>query len=229
MLSKTALITGASSGIGFALANKLLSDGWRVIGFDIAPCAITHENFGAVKVDLCDTAAIQKACATLSVDAFIHAAGFMQTAPLGELDLAAGDAMWGIHAQAAAAVCNALAPAMQARGFRRIIFIGSRVAGGFPKRGQYAAVKAALIAMAKSWAAELAPHGVTVNVISPAATQTAMLQSDARASSKPKLPPIGRYIQPDEIAALAEFLLSDSAAAMTGQEILICGGASLAQ
>jgi NAD(P)-dependent dehydrogenase (short-subunit alcohol dehydrogenase family) len=126
-------------------------------------------------------------------------------------------------------LCDALLPKMTARGTGRVIFIGSRVAVGMAGRGQYAATKAALIALAKSWAAEVAPHGVTVNVVSPAATATAMLDDPNRASVTPKLPPIGRLIQPEEIAALVSFLLSPAAAAITGQDIQICGGSSLAK
>jgi 3-oxoacyl-[acyl-carrier protein] reductase len=70
-------------------------------------------------------------------------------------------------------------------------------------------------------------HGVTVNVVSPAATDTAMLADPARVAAQPKLPPIGRLIRADEVAALVAYLLSDAAAAITGQELLICGGASL--
>ena len=69
--------------------------------------------------------------------------------------------------------------------------------------------------------------GVTVNVVSPAATQTAMLDDPARKTESPKLPPMGRLIKPEEISALVAFLLSPDAAAITGQEIQICGGASL--
>jgi NAD(P)-dependent dehydrogenase (short-subunit alcohol dehydrogenase family) len=81
--------------------------------------------------------------------------------------------------------------------------------------------------MARSWAIELAPRGITANVISPAATETAMLADPARAGVAPRLPPIGRFIWPEEVAGVAAFLLSDDAAAITGQNIVICGGASL--
>ena len=81
--------------------------------------------------------------------------------------------------------------------------------------------------MGRSWAAEVAARGVTVNVVSPAATRTAMLDDPGRAASAPRLPPRGRLIEPAEVAALVGFLLSDAAAAITGQDIQVCGGASL--
>lgn len=135
--------------------------------------------------------------------------------------------MWKLHVDAAVRIARVLVPKMCERADGRIVLLGSRVAQGMPGRSQYAASKAALVAMARSWAAEVAARGVTVNVVSPAATQTSMLDDPARASSAPRLPPLGRLIQPHEIAALVEFLLSPLAAAITGQDIAICGGASL--
>ena len=96
-----------------------------------------------------------------------------------------------------------------------------------PGRGQYAATKAALIALARSWAREVAAKGVTINVVSPAATATAMLEDPARAATAPRIPPLGRLIEPAEIAEVVAFLLSPAAAAITGQDIAVCGGASL--
>ena len=94
-------------------------------------------------------------------------------------------------------------------------------------RSQYAATKAALVAMALSWAIELAPRGVTANVVAPAATQTAMLSDPQRQSVAPRVPPIGRYIQPKEVAGAVAFLLSAEADAITGKVLTICGGSSL--
>lgn len=162
-------------------------------------------------------------------DALIHAAGVLRVGPLGQLDHAGGELMWRLHVDAATRLADALVPAMAARGRGRVVFIGSRVAQGMPGRGQYAATKAALIALARSWAAEVAGQGVTVNVVSPAATATGMLSDPARAGSAPRLPPIGRLIDPAEIAALTGYLLSPAAAAITGQDIAICGGSSLAR
>jgi 3-oxoacyl-[acyl-carrier protein] reductase len=226
--SQHALVSGSSSGIGLAIARQLLEEGWHVSGWDRSAPTLIHERFSPVGVDLMSRQAIAEALRTQSpVAALVHAAGWMRTAPLDALDLEAGDAMWRLHVQSVTQIARTLVPVMAGRGLGRVVLIGSRVAGGMAGRSQYAAVKAALIALARSWAAEVAARGVTVNVVSPAATQTAMLDDPSRAGSSPQLPPIGRYIEPREVAALVAFLLSSSAAAITGQDLLICGGASL--
>lgn len=223
-----AVVTGSSSGIGRAIAEHLLARGWQVSGLDLAAPSLSHAAFRPVTVDLGDGAAIARAAAEMQdADALVHAAGVLRVGPLGRLDLAGGELMWRLHVDAATRLADAIVPAMAARGRGRVVFIGSRVAQGMPGRGQYAATKAALVALARSWAAEVAPRQVTVNVVSPAATETSMLQDPARAGSAPRLPPIGRLIQPGEIAELVAFLLSAPAAAITGQDIAICGGASL--
>ncbi|KQR45821.1 SDR family NAD(P)-dependent oxidoreductase [Acidovorax sp. Leaf160] len=225
-----AVVTGSSSGIGRAIAEALLDAGWRVTGLDVALPAIVHADFRAMAVDLADGGAVGSAAAALPpVDALVHAAGVLRVGPLGQLDHAGGELMWRLHVDAAARLADGLVPAMARRGAGRVVFVGSRVAQGMAGRGQYAATKAALIALARSWAAEVAGQGVTVNVVSPAATATGMLSDPARAGSAPRLPPIGRLIDPAEIAALVAFLLSPSVAAITGQDIAICGGSSLAR
>lgn len=223
-----AVVTGSSSGIGRAIAQALLDAGWRVTGLDRAAATITHEDFTAVALNLADVEAIHAAADSLGdCDALVHAAGVLRVGNVGALDHGGGALMWKLHVDAATRLADVLIPKMAERGNGRVVLIGSRVAGGMAGRSQYAATKAALIALARSWAAEVAPHGVTVNVVSPAATATAMLDDPNRVSAAPKLPPIGRLIQPAEVAALVSFLLSPQAAAITGQDIPICGGSSL--
>ena len=228
--SRHAVVTGSSSGIGKAIALALLENGWRVTGLDLSAPSINNPGINALQVNLTDGVSLDAAAAKLhGVDALVHAAGVLRLGALGSLDPSAGELMWRLHVDAASRLADALAGPMAEKGDGRIVFIGSRVAQGMAGRGQYAATKAALIALARSWAAELAPRGVTVNVVSPAATQTAMADDPARAATAPKLPPIGRLILPEEVAGLVLYLLSPLAAAITGQDLQICGGSSLAR
>jgi len=221
-----AVVTGSSSGIGEAIARRLLAGGWRVTGLDRAPPVIALPAFEAIGVDLTDSVARAAAIARLDdVAAIVHAAGLMRVGSLGALDERDGETLWQLHVGCASALADALAPNLTAGG--RIVLIGSLSSRGVAGRSQYAASKAALVALARSWAAELLQRGVTVNVVAPAATATAMLADPARAAVAPVVPPIGRLIRPDEVAALTAFLLSEDAAAITGQEIFICGGATL--
>ena len=220
------VVTGSASGIGKAIATRLLGEGWRVIGLDKTKDEDGSASFRAVAVDLTDVSELTAALAGIGeTDAIVHAAGFMRTAPLGELDVEDGEAMWRIHVEAAAVLADVLLPKMAAGG--RIVLIGSRTASGAAGRSQYAAAKAAMVGMARSWAAELAPKGITVNVVAPAATQTPMRGDPARGSTPPKLPPIGRFVHAEEVAALTAFLLGPEASAITGQQIVICGGSSI--
>jgi 3-oxoacyl-[acyl-carrier protein] reductase len=221
-----AVVTGSSSGIGAAIARRLLKQGWSVVGLDRAPPTIEAPGFHARRVDLTEPEAAGACVSALEdVKALVHAAGFMRVAPLGNLIPDDGVAMWRLHVEVAAMLANAIAPNLPEGG--RIVLVGSRTASGAAGRSQYAATKAALVGMARSWAIELAPRGITVNVIAPAATDTPMLQDTTRGSVAPRVPPIGRFVRPEEVAALTAFILSDDAAAITGQQIVMCGGSSL--
>ena len=224
--ARTALVTGASSGIGSAIVDRLVADGWDVIGVSRSLVQGRSDRFRSLQVDLSDLAALRRVLSPINeLQAIVHAAGFMHTARLGALNESDGAAMWAVHVSAAEALVNQLADRISAGG--RIVLIGSRAAGGAPGRSQYAATKAALVGMARSWAAELVTRQITVNIVAPAATDTPMLVDPNRAATPPKLPPIGRLITPEEIAGVTAFLLGPHAGAITGQQIVVCGGSSL--
>ncbi|EPY4497361.1 short-chain dehydrogenase/reductase SDR [Klebsiella quasipneumoniae] len=224
---KRAIVTGASSGIGAAVVRRLLEDGWQVVGMSRSLPPFSQPNFRHLEVDVSQRSALLAALEQIEPpQAIIHAAGSMTAAPLGNLDPLRGESLWRLHVDAAQTLVNHFAPAMAPGG--RVVLLGSRTSRGAAGRSQYTATKAALVALARSWAAELAPAGVTVNVVAPGATDTPMLHQPGRVSSPPRLPPLGRLITPQEVVSLISWLLSEGASAMTGQELVMCGGASLA-
>jgi NAD(P)-dependent dehydrogenase (short-subunit alcohol dehydrogenase family) len=218
-------VTGVSSGIGAAIAARLLRDGWSVTGLSRTNPGQPAPGFSHRAVDLLDPSRLPAALEGLRPTALVHAAGLMRAGSLGALDAEAGRTLWRLHVEAASLLADQLVPEMPDGG--RIVLIGSRTASGAAGRSQYAASKAALVAMARSWALELAPRGITANVVAPAATDTPMLHDPARSALPPRLPPIGRFVRPEEVAATTAFLLGPEAGAITGQQIVICGGSSL--
>jgi len=220
-----AVVTGCSSGIGKAIAERLLADGWTVTGLSRSETSL-GPGFRWVPADLSDPSSLADMAARIEpADALVHAAGYQRTALLGELDPEALAGMFAVHVGAASALANEVVPRMPDGG--RVLLIGSRTSTGAAGKSQYAATKAALMGMGRTWAQELAPRGITVNVLSPGPTDTPMLADPGRAATPPKLPVLGRLVDPEDVAALASFLLGPHGKSITGQNYVICGGASL--
>jgi 3-oxoacyl-[acyl-carrier protein] reductase len=119
----------------------------------------------------------------------VHAAGLLRVGRLGAMAPEDGATMWRLHVEAATRLADILVSRMGADG--RVVLIGSRTAAGAAGRSAYAASKAALVGLARSWAAELMPRGITANVVAPAATETPMLTDPSRGRSPRSCRPSG--------------------------------------
>lgn len=224
--SKQAVVTGVSSGIGAAITNRLLANGWSVLGLSRRKPDIHDDRLDWYETDLADFGQIQRHVGALAdVDAVVHAAGLQFAAPVGQLNLEHSAQMWRIHVGAAEALVDALASRITDGG--RIVLVGSRTMAGNAGKSQYAATKSALVGMARSWAGEMVTRGITVNVVAPGPTDTPMLSDPNRVQTPPKMPPMGRLIGAEEVAGLVDFLLGADARSITGQVIAQCAGLSL--
>lgn len=234
MSHKTFLITGASKGIGRALSHRLAAAGHKVIG--VARNADPGFPGILVPIDLTDPVATEHALTTLRseyvIDGVVNNVGFIELAPLGNIDLDAMDDMFRSNLRPAVQLVQALLPDMRERGWGRIVNLSSLVVLGVANRSVYAAAKSAMISFTRTWALELAPTGITVNAVAPGPVETEMFRANTPQGSDAEkrflsMVPMGRLGKPDELAAAIEFLLSEPAGFITGQTLFVDGGASI--
>ena len=230
-----ALVTGATSGIGRAVAVKLAEDGADVLvhGRDAARGAQTVEEITTaggkasfVAADLRDPADVQRLADDVGdVDILINNAGMARWARTSEFDLAAFDKMFASNVRAPFFLVAALAPGMAARGHGSIVSVSS-IAGsvGLVGGAAYGATKAALEAMTRAWAAEYSASGVRVNAIAPGPVYTPTPSGPKFIRALGETTPMHRASQPEEIAEVIAFLVSSRASYITGTTVAADGG-----
>jgi NAD(P)-dependent dehydrogenase (short-subunit alcohol dehydrogenase family) len=229
-----ALVTGATNGIGRAVALKLAAEGFSVLvhGRDAERGAavvgqITADGGQArfVAADLADAAAIGRlADAVGDVDVLVNNAGFSWFGPTAKLDPDTFDALFAANVRSAYFLVAALAPRMAARGAGSIVNVGS-MAGqiGLAGGAAYSATKAALAALTRAWAAEFSPSGVRVNTIAPGPVYTPGAVPE-RTAALGETTLLGRAATAEEVADVIAFLASPKAAYVTGAVIAADGG-----
>jgi len=232
----TAIVTGGSAGIGKAICEHLLDGGHHVISLARRDPDFSHDNLTSYRVDLADmdaTAATARQIAqNHKVTALVHNAGVIRPALIEDVKTEDLDFLTHLHLGAGITLLQAALPSMKACGYGRVVNMSSRAVVGLPTRTVYAGTKAALIAMTRTWAMELGPHGITVNAIAPGPVVTDMFtevvpeQSD-KALALAKSLPMQRLGTADDIARTTMFFLDPRNDWITGQTLYVCGGASL--
>lgn len=231
-----AVVTGASSGIGEAVAHQLLDSGCTVITLQRRPPRFKHERLLFYAVDLADAGAARRVAGEIAAghavrylvnNAGVNRPGMLEQTTVEDLDYA-----MAVNVRAAMVLTQAFAPGMRAAGFGRIVNISSRAALGKTGRTAYSAAKAGLIGMTRTLCLELAASGITVNAIAPGPVATELFDRGHPPGGEKRQRviegiPVKRVGTPEDVARAVVFLLSPDSGYITGQTLFVCGGTSV--
>lgn len=235
MTAKRVLITGASKGIGRAVADRLAVSGDMPVGLARARPDDFPGEFYAV--DLTDRAAtdavLERALRDGRVDAVVNNVGVARFGRIGSIELDDLFTTYDLNVRTAVQVVQAVLPGMLSAGWGRIVNVTSMTTLGTAERTPYAATKGALEACTRIWAGELAQSGITVNAVAPGPIETEMYRELSPAGSEREVRllqtiPLRRLGAPREIAHAICALLDEDAGYITGQIIRADGGGSIA-
>jgi NAD(P)-dependent dehydrogenase (short-subunit alcohol dehydrogenase family) len=233
-----AIVTGGGAGIGATICRRMIGAGYDVVSLARSKPDWSEPALRTIEVDLTDARATEQVAATLAkqyaISCVVHNAGSIRPNLLSEVRQEDLHDLTQLHLGAAILLLQAALPGMRERKFGRVVLISSRAALGLPTRTVYSATKAGMIGMARTWALELAPFGITVNVVAPGPIQdTQMFQEVIPAGSEreaalAKTIPVGRLGRSDDVARAVMFFADPENSFTTGQLLYVCGGASLA-
>ena len=241
MPEQVALITGGARGQGAAHAEALAAAGVRVVIADVrdeegSGTAAALSGRGSqvryAHLDVTDEQAWLEIVADIEareggLDVLVNNAGIIRVAPLREMSMADWDLIQRVNATSVVLGIRAAAPAMIRRGGGSIVNVASTAAHrGAEGYAAYAASKAAVLAVTRAAALELAPHGIRVNAISPGGVDTPM-NDDEPPGGTSAAAPLGRRARPDEISPLVVYLASSASSYVTGSDVLIDGGVTI--
>ncbi|HKT91352.1 MAG TPA: SDR family oxidoreductase [Paraburkholderia sp.] len=240
LAGKTALITAAGQGIGYAAAELFAREGARVIATDLRIDALSALPVEPRKLDVLDGAAITALAQELgAIDVLFNCAGFVHAGSILEASEEDWDFAFDLNAKAMYRTIRAFLPAMLAKGAGSIINMSSAASSvkGVPNRFVYGASKAAVIGLTKAVAADFVTRGIRCNAICPGTVSSPSLEERIAAQAAAQgttveaaraafvaRQPMGRVGKPEEIAALALYLASDESGFTTGQAHVIDGG-----
>jgi 3-oxoacyl-[acyl-carrier protein] reductase len=233
-----AIVTGGSAGIGAAICRLLIDAGHEVVSLARRRPDWSDPALHAVEVDLSDAKATERAAAAAAeqyaISTVVHNAGVIRPNLLADVSQDDLHHLAQLHLGAAILIVQAVLPGMRARKFGRIVLISSRAALGLQTRTAYSATKAGMVGMARTWALELAPFGITVNVVAPGPIGDTEMFRDVvpaggeREAAIAKSIPVGRLGRSDDVARAVAFFADPANSFVTGQLLYVCGGASIA-